>query len=122
MKKLGIVPGIPVELIDAPAAYLSWLGEDITAQLAKKGQPAFFVHVFATEKKALDQQVRALLKRKQPPSVIWISWYKRSAGMSTDITEDVLREIVLPLGWVDIKVCAVSEQWSGLKFVRRKTT
>jgi hypothetical protein len=52
--------------------------------------------------------------------IVWISWYKKSSGIATDVTEDVIREIVLPTGWVDVKVCAVSDVWSGLKIVKRK--
>ena len=52
--------------------------------------------------------------------MIWVSWYKKSSGLQTDVTEDTIREIVLPTGWVDIKVCAVSDVWSGLKIVKRK--
>lgn len=58
--------------------------------------------------------------RLPPAGALWVAWPKRSSGVATDLTEDVLREVCLPLGWVDTKVCAVTDVWSGLKFVLRK--
>jgi hypothetical protein len=94
------------------------LETDISKQVIKNGK-ADFVHLFATSKKDLDKQFNQLIKKLPATAIIWISWYKKSAKIPTDITEDTIREIVLPTGWVDVKVCAVSEVWSGLKIVKR---
>ena len=123
IKKLGIKPGQKVMLINPPVGYFDLLGEDLSPQLVKPNMTPDVVHLFSTSisdlKDKLDQ-VNALSK-KNPLIIIWVSWYKKSAGMSTDITEDIIRELALPKGLVDIKVCAVSDKWSGLKLVVRKT-
>lgn len=116
--KLGIKPEMKVLLVNAPADYFRLLETDISKQVVKSGN-ADFVHLFATSKKELDQQFNQLIKKLSSKAIIWISWYKKSAKIPTDITEDTIREIVLPTGWVDVKVCAVSDVWSGLKIVRR---
>jgi hypothetical protein len=76
--------------------------------------------VFVTEQAALDERLRSLRHAIRPDAMVWISWPKRSSKVATDITEDRIRDIALPLGFVDVKVCAVSEVWSGLKLVIRK--
>lgn len=119
LKKLGIVPEMKVLLISAPDNYFTLLETDIGSQVIKQGK-ADFVHLFATDKKKLETGFLQLIKTQPPTCIIWISWYKKSAKMATDITEDSIREIVLPTGWVDVKVCSVSELWSGLKIVLRK--
>lgn len=117
-KKLGIKPEQRILLVDAQADYHQILGMDISDQLVSKA-PADFVHLFAVSRAKLEKSFKALIKGLPPDATIWISWYKKSAKMETDITEDVIREIVLPLDWVDVKVCAVTDQWSGLKIVKR---
>jgi hypothetical protein len=123
IKKLGIMPGQKLMLINQPADYFDLLGEDLTDQLVTPGTIPDFIHLFALSKKELTENLNNLvaLMKKNPLITIWVSWYKKSAGIPTDITEDVIREVALPKGLVDIKVCAVSEQWSGLKLVIRKT-
>lgn len=118
VQKLGIKPEMKVLLFGAPADYFQLLETDISKQVIKTGK-ADFVHVFATSKKDLDKQFNQLIKKLPATAVIWISWYKKAAKIPTDITEDTIREIVLPTGWVDVKVCAVSDIWSGLKIVQR---
>ncbi|MEO8174632.1 MAG: hypothetical protein ABI581_16170 [Sediminibacterium sp.] len=118
VQKLGIKPEMKVLLIGAPDDYSQLLEADISKQVIKSGK-ADFVHLFATSKKDLDRQFNQLIRKLPSNAVIWISWYKKSAKMPTDITEDTIREIVLPTGWVDVKVCAVSEVCSGLKIVKR---
>lgn len=117
-KKLGIKPEHRILLIDAPAAYDQMLEMDVSAQLVDS-TPADFVHIFAVSRARLAESFSSLVKTLPSDAAVWISWYKKSAKMETDITEDVIREIVLPLNWVDVKVCAVTDQWSGLKVVRR---
>jgi hypothetical protein len=78
------------------------------------------VHVFATERDELTKQLSALRKKLKPDAAVWVSWPKKAAKVATNITEDGIRQVALPLGFVDIKVCAVSDTWSGLKLVVRK--
>lgn len=119
-KKLGIKQGMKVLLIDAPEQYSSWLGGDITYHVVKSGKDAELVHVFAKTKGSFEMHFNSLIKELAPSTAIWVSWYKKSSGIITDVTEDIIRKIVFPAGWVDIKVCAVSDDWSGLKVVKRK--
>jgi hypothetical protein len=77
-------------------------------------------HIFVTERAALEAHLTALRRQIAPDGQIWVSWPKKAAGLETDITEDTIREICLPLGFVDTKVCAIDETWSGLKLVIRK--
>ena len=118
LKKLGIKPELKLLLINQPANYFDLLGEDLSEQVIKS-TPADLVHIFATSRKELEKHFNAVIKKLPSTSTVWISWYKKSAKIPTDITEDTIREIVLPTGWVDIKVCAVSDIWSGLKIVKR---
>ena len=120
IKKLGIKPTDKLLLVNAPMNYFELLGADLTANVVKSGKNADWVHLFVVERKELEKQFTKLIGQLHANGVIWISWYKKSAKIPTDITEDVIREIVLPTGWVDVKVCAVSDVWSGLKFVLRK--
>lgn len=78
------------------------------------------VHLFATRKALLAKSLRAALAKLKPDGTIWVSWPKKSSRVATDIVEDSIREMALPLGLVDIKVCAVDDIWSGLKLVIRK--
>jgi hypothetical protein len=119
LKKLGLTDVMKIQVINQPNDYFEWLGIDISNQITLK-KDASFVHVFAVTKKELEKHFHQLIKHLSSTAIIWISWYKKSAKKGTDITEDVIREIVLPTGWVDVKVCAVSEEWSGLKIVKRK--
>src|SRR5207249_9477484 len=107
-------------LVNAPQDYMKLLEFDICNQLVNKFSEADLVHVFISSKEELKKQFSRIIKEAKSNLIIWISWYKKSSGISTDVTEDVIREVVLPTGWVDVKVCAVSEVWSGLKIVRRK--
>jgi hypothetical protein len=79
-----------------------------------------FVHLFATRAAALGRRLETLRGTVAPGAVIWVSWPKRSSGASTDLTENAIRALALPLGLVDIKVCAVDAAWSGLKLMIRK--
>ena len=121
-KKLGIKPGTKLVVVgDAPDEYRSWLGtlpEGTT--ISSKGKPPLdAVHVFVTKRTELVRHLVHLRKALAPDGYVWISWPKRASKVPTNITEDVIREVCLPMGFVDIKVCAVSEVWSGLKLVIR---
>lgn len=76
--------------------------------------------MFATRREELDTQLAMLRRKLRDDSVVWVSWPKKASKVSTTVTEEVVRELALPLGFVDVKVCAVSEIWSGLKLVVRK--
>lgn len=89
--------------------------------LAAPEPPVEAAHLFVTRRSDLEDKVRELLPLLAPAGFIWISWPKKAAKVDTDITEDVIRDVVLPLGMVDVKVCAVDQIWSGLKLVIRKT-
>ena len=121
-RKLGFVDGMRVGLRNAPAGYFDWLAPVPPAiafvDLAADDVAVF--HLFHVHRAALEEDLRALRPRVAQGQPAWISWPKKSAKVSTDITEDVIRAIALPLGYVDIKVCAVSDAWSGLKLVVRK--
>jgi hypothetical protein len=122
VKKLGIKPGTRfVAVGDVPDEYKSWLGPlPERATITGRGKPPFeAVHVFTTRRAELAKHLTHLRKTLEPTGFVWISWPKKSSRVATNITEDVIREVALPLGFVDIKVCAVSEIWSGLKLVIR---
>ncbi|HTI36394.1 MAG TPA: hypothetical protein VL484_02450 [Vicinamibacterales bacterium] len=122
-KKLGIKDGMRWAALNAPAGYETWLaGLPSTATIVGRlTAPATAVHVFATKRSALARTLKTLRKQLQPDGFVWVSWPKRASGVPTDITEDVIREVALPLGFVDVKVCAVTETWSGLKLTIRRS-
>jgi hypothetical protein len=122
-KKLGFRAPMTVYTVDAPREYRGWLdgldpGVDFSTRAAR---PLTAAHVFVTRKADLAKRAAMLRKSLAPAGFAWISWPKKSANVRTDITEDTIREVALPLGLVDVKVCAVSEVWSGLKLVIRKS-
>jgi hypothetical protein len=83
--------------------------------------PIDAAHIFVTKRAVLDCELRLLLPLLAPAGFVWVSWPKKAAKVETDITEDTIREVALPLGLVDVKVCAVDATWSGLKLVIRKS-
>jgi DUF3052 family protein len=121
-KKLGIKEQTTVVAVGAPKGYRRLL-EPLPAAVrfaSKLDKTTDIVHVFSTDKSELSRELVSYRKKLAPDAAIWVSWPKKSAKVPTDITEDVVRELALPLGFVDIKVCAVDEVWSGLKLVVRK--
>lgn len=119
LKKLGVKADWKLRLIGTPEGYLDWLEADISGQLCPARDIPDWVHLFAVNRRDFEREMKVLTPvwRKNTAVVIWVSWYKKSSGMATDLTEDVIRGYALANGLVDIKVCAVSEQWSGLKLV-----
>jgi len=122
-RKLGIADGSRVVALHAPAGYRDWLaplppgvrfGRAVSAETD-------LVHLFVDRRAALAEALAALRPAIAPAAMVWVSWPKKASKVETDVTEDVVREFALPLGFVDVKVCAVSEVWSGLKLVIRKT-
>lgn len=122
-KKLGLKPPLTLVTIDAPRGYRSWLG-DLPAGVrltTTASEPLQAVHLFATKRAVLKKSLTALRKQLSQDGFVWTSWPKKASQVETDITEDTIRDIALPLGFVDTKVCAVNEVWSGLKLVIRKS-
>lgn len=121
-RKLGIKEGAEVLLIDPPADYEALLGHVppgvVFSETWKPG--TILVHLFVTDKEVLKDWLDGIRKKLNPEGSLWVSWPKKSSRMPSTVTEDTIRELALPIGFVDIKVCAVSEVWSGLKLVVRK--
>jgi hypothetical protein len=120
--KLGIKEGVEVCLVGAPENDLE-LVDPLPGGVTFAKSPSArtgFVHHFATQAAELGKALAAYRKKLGPEAIVWVSWPKKSSKMPTDITEDTIRALALPLGWVDVKVCAVTEVWSGLKLVVRK--
>ena len=121
-QKLGIKSGTTVVAINAPANYRKLLGK-LPSEVTftnRTGLNSNFIHLFTKSRSELARQLTELRKKIAEDGVVWISWPKKSSRVPTDITEDVIREVALPIGFVDIKVCAVDETWSGLKLMIRK--
>jgi hypothetical protein len=122
-QKLGIKPAQTVVVIDEPANYRKLLGPAAERMTFARhpGNGASFIHFFTTRRAELEKRLKQLRRHISDSGTIWVSWPKKSAGVPTDVTEDVIRDVALPLGFVDVKVCAVDETWSGLKLmIRRK--
>jgi len=119
IQKLGIKPGTKLLLINAPKDYFDLLEQDVKSQLIKKNEIPDLVHLFVKSNKEFESEMKILKTAiaKNPEIVIWVSWYKKTAKIPTDVTEDVVRNYALKNGLVDVKVCAVSDIWSGLKLV-----
>jgi hypothetical protein len=119
-KKLGIKPGFRVQLANAPAEVRSELRDALAeCAVAKPPSPLDFAMLFTKSGAELTREFPRMAKRLAPAGMLWVSWPKKSSGVATDLDGNVVREIGLAAGLVDVKVCAVTEIWSGLKFVRR---
>ena len=119
-KKLGYSPGLRVAVLNPPQGHAGWLGDDVPAVVPSPPAGAALVHLFVSDAANLAASLPPLMAAIDRDGAIWVSWPKKASGVPTDITEDRIRTIALPLGLVDVKVCAVSEVWSGLKLVIRK--
>jgi hypothetical protein len=121
-KKLGIGAGCRLRLLAAPpnsAALVAPLPAGVRL-VRRSGAHADLIHLFATRRVELERALRSSLAAMRADAVLWVSWPKKSAAVPGDLSEDQVRELALPLGLVDVKVCAVDETWSGLKLVVRK--
>jgi hypothetical protein len=121
-RKLGIAAGSRVVARGAPVDYAQLL-EPLPAGVVFETSVSLatnIVHVFSDRKAKLQSELETLRQVIKPDGVVWVSWPKKASKVVTDITEDTIRELALPLGFVDVKVCAVSDVWSGLKLVIRK--
>ena len=119
VKKLGIKEGFKIWLVNEPANYFDLLADmpQNVVLLKDKKISKDFVHYFTKQSAHLQRDIVALRKEVFPNGIIWISWPKKAAKIETDVTEDIIRNIALANGLVDVKVCAVDDTWSGLKLV-----
>ncbi len=120
--KLGIKEGCKLLLVGAPKGYERQL-EPLPASVrlvSRLSSTTDIVHVFSSRRTKLKQSLIRFRDALKPAGVVWVSWPKKASKVPTNITEDTVREVALPLGFVDIKVCAIDEVWSGLKLVIRK--
>ena len=121
-KKLGFKPGAPLWASGMPASVRKELDREVGPRyLARPTKALGAAHIFHTQRAKLTGDLEALREKLAPDGMGWVSWPKKAAKVETDITEDVVRAVALPLGFVDVKVCAVDETWSGLKLVIRKS-
>jgi hypothetical protein len=119
-KKLGIKDGFRVHLVESPQEVIKELKPHLDkCDVADGKSPLDFAIVFSKSKAVLTKEFKRIAKQLAPAGMLWISWPKKSSGVTTDLTENIVREVGLAAGLVDVKVCAVTDVWSGLKFVRR---
>jgi hypothetical protein len=121
-QKLGIKPDSTVVLIGAPANYRKLLGAPARSVTftTRANANSSFIHLFVRKRRELEGKLARLRRKIADTGTLWVSWPKKSAGLETDVTEDVVRGVALPMDFVDIKVCAVDEIWSALKLVIRR--
>jgi hypothetical protein len=121
-KKLGLKPGLRVATLHAPVPYARLVADlPEGVQVGERADALTdLAHLFVTEASVLGRELAALRRTMRPDATLWVSWPKKAAKVATDVTEDTVRALALPLGWVDVKVCAVDAVWSGLKLVVRK--
>jgi hypothetical protein len=120
-KKLGIKDGFHFALIDAPSDVIAELKPSLQKCTAADDAKTSldFAMLFAKSTASLKKQFGKTAKNLSPAGMLWVSWPKKTSGVATDLNENIVREIGLAAGLVDVKVCAVTDVWSGLKFVRR---
>lgn len=124
IKKLGFKDGSAALLLSVPGALVEITAfprfVSVEKSLAPGPRRYDAAHWFETSRARLEDGIHMVAAGLKPDAMLWISWPKKASKVQTDITEDVLREVILPLGLVDVKVCAVDDIWSGLKFMWRK--
>jgi hypothetical protein len=119
-----------LSLKDGMRVWWDWMPDGVRDEIAAEGlqlrlldapeAPIDAAHIFVTERADLEAKLKQFLPLLDSAGMIWVSWPKKASRVSTDITEDVIRDVALPMGLVDVKVCAVDETWSGLKLVIRR--
>jgi hypothetical protein len=121
IRKLGIRAGDTIALVHAPDDYLELLGPlpEGVRLLARPAKDVRFIHLFARDRAVLSSELGRAKTALATDGMLWVSWPKKSSGVATDLTENVVRAAALAAGLVDVKVCAVDETWSGLKLVYR---
>ena len=121
IQKLGLKDGQVLRPVDAPEAYADWIAPlPLGAVVDEAAVQADLVHLFVGDRGGLERGAASALAAVRPGGMLWVSWPKKASPLFRDLTEDGLRQVLLPTGWVDVKVCAVSADWSGLKFLKRK--
>ena len=121
-QKLGIKPGMTLHVVDAPMDYGALIAPVATkvAFATRLTRDVELLHAFVTRKGRLQEVLDRARAGLGPEAIVWVSWPKKAAGLASEITEDTVRDLALPLGFVDVKVCAIDNTWSGLKLVVRK--
>lgn len=121
-KKLSLKDGMRVWFLDMPESVRSEIeGSDLTLSEDEVPAPGLHAaHIFVTDRDTMEQHLATLREMIDPAGQVWVSWPKKASKVDSDITEDTIREVALPMGFVDIKVCAIDPVWSGLKLVIRK--
>ncbi|MDX6691569.1 MAG: hypothetical protein QOG15_3026 [Solirubrobacteraceae bacterium] len=122
VRKLGFKPGMRVHYVSAPEHFPALVGElpDGVRVLARPAAGLDLAMLFVSERRDLERRLPGLQAKLDAAGTVWVAWPKRASQVQTDVTEDVVREVALPRGLVDVKVCAIDETWSGLKLVIRK--
>jgi hypothetical protein len=121
VEKLGIKPRTRIAIVNPPRGFRTTLGKlppGVSVAATPRGVLSF-IHFFTRDRAVLEDRLPALLRALAPDGALWVSWPKKASGVTTDITEDVVRAVALPTGLVDVKVAAIDDVWSGLKLVRR---
>ena len=121
-QKLGIKPGMTLHIVDAPMDYARLIAPVGTkvAFATRLSKDVELLHAFVTRTARLEEVLDRARAGLGSDAIVWISWPKKAAGLASEVTEDTVRDMALPLGFVDVKVCAVDDTWSGLKLVVRK--
>jgi len=121
-KKLGIKPGASVVTLHAPKDFAQTLGalpKGATLHTSLRSQRVDLIIAFVTERRYLSENIDRLVAKLPADGALWVGWPKKASKMTTDLSDQVIRDVILPIGWVDTKVCAIDSTWSGLKFVLR---
>jgi hypothetical protein len=118
-RKLGIKPGHTIALVDDPGTVTLGLPAGVTIRRRLGGGPVDLAVAFVARRERLERRIGPLSRAITPSGAIWVAWPKKASRVPTDVTENVVRDVALPLGLVDVKVAAVDEVWSGLKLVWR---
>ena len=121
-RKLGFKPGMRAHHVNAPDGFRDLLGElpDGVRVLARPADGLDLVVLFVRSRRELERRLPGLQRRLDAAGMLWVAWPKRAAKVATDMTEDAVRDVALPRGLVDVKVCAIDATWSGLKLVTRR--
>ena len=120
VKKLGIQAGARMAVLNAPRGFAQELGKLPAGVKKSAGGVLDFALLFAKDSAEMKKHLPALARHLEPSGMLWVSWPKKASGVPTDLSENLVRDFALPIGLVDVKVCAVNETWSGLKLVVRK--